>query len=132
MADTLSEAALDYGRAFCVPDTEAGVPFNQLPAEQQACVTRVGTTWATKVEQAMGAGTISTPVPAIPEVIRGTVSGPTGTELGTVTYADGTVTLCLTPQSGTRQCTVVGSGHDAYEAAVETLKLMGLQTHATP
>jgi len=123
MAEPLSRAAEDFGRAFCVPETASAIPFDQLPPDQQQCVVRVGETWARKVEQRLGGE------PAVPAVRRATVTGPRGTAVGTLTFADGAVTLCLTPQSGQRSCQVVGFGHDAYEAASQTLGAMGLAVH---
>jgi len=123
MAEPLSRAAEDYGRAFCVPETGSAVPFDQLPPDQQQCVVRVGETWARKVEQRLGGE------PAVPAVQRAHITGPQGTAVGTLTFADGTVTLCLVPQSGQRACRVVGFGHDAYEAAAATLASLGLDVH---
>lgn len=127
MVETLSEAALDYGRAFCVPESESGVPFTQLPTDQQTCVARVGETWANKVEQKMGGGLPA----AIPVIRRTTLGGPQGQSVGTLTFADGAVTLCMTPQGqpGTGSCQVVGWGHDAFDAARQTLQALGVSVH---
>jgi len=126
MADNLSEAALDYGRAFCVPVTEAGVPFDQLPPDQQACVRRVGETWAQKVEARMGAGVDSGLTPETPEVRATNVVGPTGQQVASLTFVDGAVTLCLGP-ADKRVCNLVGYGRDAYDAAKQVLTQLGLQ-----
>lgn len=127
MADEhLSEAALDYGRAFCVPVTEAGLPLDQLPPDQQACVRQVGETWAQKVEARMGAGADLTPEP--PAVQMATVAGPQGAQVASVSFVDGAVTLCTGPREHA-VCNLVGYGRDALDAAVAVLRQLGLQVN---
>jgi hypothetical protein len=51
--------------------------------------------------------------------------------MGTLTYADGTVTLCWTQapgQTGGPRCQVVGTGFDAFRAAQTTLGIFGVST----
>jgi|GEM_PF-2418414 hypothetical protein len=122
----LSAAGEHFGRAFCTAASEAGVPFAQLPPDEQACITTVGRRWEADIDQKMGVGA---PPPA-PEVYRATLQGTNG-PVGTLTYADGTVTLCWNPPpSGTAgpRCQVLGSGFDAFRTAQTLLRQFGLQT----
>ena len=125
MPENLSTAGMDYGRAFCVPDDKKTVPFDQLTPEEQACTIRVGTEWEQKTIARLGG--VANPV-AVPVVERFTLTGHQGHPIGTLTFADGTVTVCYTPSADpqARQCQVVGFGHDALDAAKSVLQTLGV------
>ena len=126
MAD-LSEAAEDYGRAFCVPEASAGTPLAQLPPDIQTCVQRVGQTFQTDVDQKMGlTGTAATDPPLIR---RFQVMGPQGVTVGSLTFADGSVTFCRQANPTARHCQLVGYGLDGLYAAHDVLEALGFQVH---
>lgn len=119
----LSTAGEHWGRQFCTAAAEAGLPFAQLPPDQQACVTTVGRAWEADIDRKMGVGQPPPP----PEVYRATLQGTAG-PLGTLTYADGVVTLCWDRPPGPegRRCQVVGHGFDAFRTAQRTLGHFGV------
>lgn len=124
MDKPMTEAADDYGRAFCLPEGQKNVPWDQLSPQQQACVTQVGNHWDEDVLRKME----GQPLVAVPEVHRAHIKGPNGTDVGTVTFADGVVTACWGGgPDHPRSCRVVGYGRDAYDAAKKTLGMTGLQ-----
>lgn len=130
MPENLSTAGMDYGRAFCVPDDKKTVPFDQLTPDEQACTIRVGDGWEQKTIARLGG--VANPV-AIPVVERFTLTGHQDNPIGTLTFADGAVTVCFTPQGtqGPNQCQVVGFGHEALDAARAVLQTMGVGNRAT-
>ncbi len=111
----LTPAGRHFGEAFC-------------PAGDEQCIRQVGEGWERRVEEAFGAGAGGSPV-----VVRQAVTGPTGVKLGTLTYADGTVTLCLEPASpgGLQQCRDVGQGVDGLIAVQQMLQLLGMAAQQT-
>ena len=126
MDKSLSEAAEDYGRAFCVPPNQKNAPWDQLTPNEQSCIIQVGNRWDEDVIRKLAG---SDPIVAVPEVHRVHIKGPTGKDIGTVTFADGVVTACWGPEGtdGARSCRVLGYGKDAYEAAKHTLGMTGFQ-----
>lgn len=122
MSTELSEAGIDYGKAFCLSPDRAALPLTQLTADEQACVRRVGTDFERRVQAKLGF------VPG--DGVGYGVSGPAGGRIATLGMdAKGNVTLCLPRQ----RCVLVGQGPAAAAAAEETLALMGLSvgTQAT-
>ena len=108
----LTPAGRHFGEAFCPPGDET-------------CIRTVGEGWERRVEEAFGAGAGGPPV-----VVTQEVNGATGTRLGTLTYADGAVTLCLevTPGGGGPRCRQVGQGVDGLIAVQQMLELLGMTT----
>ncbi len=116
----LSEAGLHFGEAFCVGAERQGLALSQLTPAEQACVQTVGMGFERRVAAAFG-GTPEAII--IPQRLLG--SG--GQDLGTLTYADGDVTLCLRARaSGAPSCQVVGHGADALAATQRMLDLLGV------
>lgn len=129
MAD-LSEAAEDYGRAFCVSGTQTGMPLAQLPPDIQTCVQRVGQTFQTDVDQKMGlTGAVATDPPLIQ---RFQVTGPQGATVGSLTFAEGSVTFCRQASPAARHCQLVGYGLDGVHAAHDLLEALGFQVQPVP
>lgn len=124
MPQGLSEAGADYGRAFCVPADRGATPFDQLPPTEQQCVIAVGGKFQADVERKLGGGSR---LDAPPVIQRVTVTGPTGAQTGTVTFADGAVTLCLQKDPATKACDLVGFGLDGFYAAQDTLQALGFR-----
>jgi len=119
MADELSKWGQDYGAALCLaPDREA-LPFDQLTPAEQQCVRTVGLHAETKLDEHFG-------LPTPPDVARYRLRGAHGEDLGRLTYADGTLNLCV-PKAQQPQCQVLGYGHDGLNAALRTLQLLGWQ-----
>jgi hypothetical protein len=117
MPNGLSEAGLRFGEAFCVPEDMMGTPFDQLPADIQQCVRRVGEGWQKRVEERLGGvGTGSSDV-----VLRIHMDDH---PIGTLSLTDGLVNLCL-PQF---RCEEIGHGMDGLNAAARTLEAMGFKT----
>lgn len=120
----LSSAGQNYGAAMCLAPDRASVPFSQLTADEQTCVRAVGTRWEADVDRALGYGG----APAPPDLRRATLQGAAG-RLGTLTYADGVVTVCwdVPTDAGASRCQAVGSGLDAFQAVRATLGHFGVQ-----
>lgn len=122
----LGEAGLHFGQAFCVPPERRGLPLEQLTPEEQRCVQTVGMGWERRVEAALGLG--GSPPLVVHQELRGVTQRP----IGSLTYADGVVTLCLTgPRQDTEaapaeRCLVVGHGVDALVATQKILDLLGI------
>lgn len=123
----LTPAGEHFGRAFCAPAGTSGTPLDQLPPDVQQCVTTVGRNWEADIDRRLGVM-----APAPPEVYRARLQSDTGSEVGTLTYADGVVTLCwdrppADVTTGSR-CQVLGNGFDAFRAAQSLLRQFGLLT----
>lgn len=107
MAQPLSAAAMHFGQAMCPPgDTD--------------CVFKVGQAWERDIEAKFGV-LASQP----PQVERYSLRGVSGDEIGTLTYVDGTVTLCYKAQQK-NHCGVVGNGKEAFDTALAMLSLQGV------
>jgi len=122
----LSEWARDYGAALCLPADRARLPWDQLTPAEQQCVTRVGEGAEHKLLSHF-AGPLPTP-----ELYRYAVQGPTGQQLGTLTYADGTLSLCWTPPHAPQACQVIGAGHDGLLSVIQLLGLQGFHLRDLP
>jgi len=119
MADQeVSTAALDYGRAFCLPPEREWLPLDQLSTDEAACVLRVGRSFEERVDQALGG--------AAPEAGYDVRTGSGRTVARLSMDNAGNVLLCI-PE---RACAVVGQGVQAAVAAEQTLGLMGLSVGA--
>lgn len=125
----LSEAGEDFGLAFCVPDSMSATPLEQLPPEMQTCVNRVGAKFQEDVDQKMGFN--GGQVADTPLIQRFTVTGPQGSQVGTLTFADGAVTYCATPEAAKQACGLVGYGLDGFHAAHDLLEHLGFQMRPT-
>jgi hypothetical protein len=118
----LSQAGLDYGRAFCLAPDRQALPLTALTPDEQACVTRTGMGFETRVQERLGL----TPTDGVAYPVEVPATGAALARLGM--DAAGVVTLCLPDQ----RCVVVGQGPAAAAAAEETLTLLGLTVGATP
>ena len=109
----IAPAALHYAEAVC-------------PTADADCIRRVAAGWERDVDQAFGAFA-SQP----PSIMRYDVLARSGAKAGTLTYADGTVTLCWdrppASDAGPR-CQVLGNGFDAFRTAQTLLRQFGVQT----
>jgi len=122
MPEELSEAGIDYGRAFCLAPDRQAVPLDQLTPDERACVTRTGLGFEARVQQRLG----MVPQDGLGYPVQVPATGARVAQLGM--DPDGTVTLCLPD----RRCVVLGQGPAAAAAAEETLTLLGFQVGATP
>jgi hypothetical protein len=118
----LSEAGIDYGRAFCLAPDRQAVPLDQLTPDERACVTRTGLGFEERVQQRLGL----VPQDGVGYPVQVPATGARIAQLGM--DAQGVVTLCLPDQ----RCVVVGQGPAAAAAAEETLSLLGFQVGSTP
>lgn len=104
----LAPAAQHYAEAMC-------------PANDAACIDRVAAGWERDVDRSFG---VLSSQP--PQVMRFDVHARNGQKAGTLTYADGTVTLCYEAGGGKpAKCGVVGTGLDGFTTAANMLGVQG-------
>lgn len=109
MPNDIAPGALHYAEAVC-------------PTGDAACIQRVAAGWERDVDQAFGVLSNQTP-----QITRMDVLGRSGRKVGTLTYADGTVTLCYEAAGGApARCGVVGNGLDGFVVAQNMLGIQGL------
>lgn len=117
MAEEVSQAAQDYGRAFCVDPAREWLPLDQLTTDEAACVMRVGRSFEAKIDQSLGA------IPPVAVATAFPVQTAGGKRVASLSMApDGTVLVCTDTA-----CAPVGEGVAAAIAAEQVLGLMGLQ-----
>ena len=124
----LSSAGADYGRAFCLSPDRAALPTAQLAPQEVQCIDTVGLRFQDDVDKALGlggGGLVTDP----PLIQRLTVTGPQGTAVGSLTFADGSVTFCQQKDSTAKRCALVGYGLDGFHAAHDILAALGFQVH---
>lgn len=122
MPEELSKWGQDYGAALCLAPDRESLPFDQLTPSEQQCVETVGLKAETKLDEHFG-------LPTPPEVARYRLRGTHGEDLGRLTYADGTLNLCV-PKATVPQCHTLGYGQDGLHATLNTLHMLGW--HAEP
>lgn len=120
----LSSAGADYGRAFCLSPDRAALPAAQLAPQEVQCIDTVGLRFQDDVDKALGVGG---PVTDPPLIQRLTVTGPQGAAVGSLTFADGSVTFCQQKDSTAKRCALVGYGLDGFHAAHDLLEALGFQ-----
>jgi hypothetical protein len=117
----LSKWAEDWSRALCLPAGREQVPWDQLTPQEQQCVADLGTRAETAFEAHFGALQA-----ALPGLQQWDLVGPAGQPGGRLTYADGSVNLCLHRGPGQGDlCAVVGQGQDGLTTAMALLPLLG-------
>lgn len=126
----VSEPALDYGRAMCLPEADQYKLWDQLTPDQQRCVGEVGGTFEHKVEEKMGFTNQTTDPPDRGHSETTAVRGPTGQQVGTVDFDHGVVTVCWTapPPNTAPGCEFIGYGLDGYLSAQLLLDTLGFHT----
>lgn len=130
MNEPLTTAGLHYGEAFCVPRSKKGAPLSSLTPEEQDCVRRVGIGWENDIVAKLGGigheQPFGAPLNDPPKTYR--VQSEGGHEMGSLTMADGDVTLCLHHHEGQHTCARIGHGSDSLETAKHMLSLIGMHT----
>lgn len=119
MPEELSKWGQDYGAALCLSPDREYLPFDQLTPAEQHCVATVGLNAERKLDAHFG-------LPTPPAVARYRLTGAHGEELGHLTFADGTLNLCV-PKANAPACHVLGYGHDGLDATLNTLQALGWQ-----
>lgn len=110
----LSQAAIDYGKAFCLSPDRAGLDLAGLTDVERSCVERVAQGFESRVQERLGLAPV--------DGIGYPVVSPAGAKIATLGMdPQGRVTLCL---PGAR-CVELGSGPAVAAAAEEVLSLQG-------
>lgn len=118
--EELSKWARDWAASMCVSPDREQLPWDQYSPSEQQCILRVGGDAQDRIDADFGLPTVDPPS-------RFAVRSAGGQELGTLTYAGGTVNLCLTAKEAPN-CGLVGHGQDGLEAARRMLHVMGYRT----
>ena len=117
----LSKWGEHFGQALCLSPERAVLPLDELTPSERQCVEQVGLSAQRSAEEKRGA---PSPTPVATYSLRGNTG-----EVGQLKYVDGVVSLCLHDAHGQQHCQVIGDGSDAVAAAVNVLRLFGIEAN---